>query len=121
MKALNPHLRYTATLAYNEALRSGSLVRPGKCAVCRKICKPHGHHRDYAKPLRVQWLCAKCHFSVHSHRYRKAPIVIWLDFKTRQRLRKIGFGMEYCLQPDEVIMKAIEFVLESPLRKWAGI
>ncbi len=47
------------------ALRNGSVVRPDSCENCGISCVPHGHHDDYAKPLDVRWLCAKCHAAVH--------------------------------------------------------
>lgn len=46
-------------------IRRGSIVRPDKCEVCMKECKPHGHHEDYTKPLDVQWLCKICHNHKH--------------------------------------------------------
>lgn len=44
-----------------QALKKGTLVRPGRCENCGKECKPHAHHDDYAKPLEVRWLCPPCH------------------------------------------------------------
>lgn len=52
----------TNTVAeYHKALDNGILVRPNKCSNCGKACNPDGHHKDYAKPLEVEWLCGKCH------------------------------------------------------------
>ncbi len=51
--------------ALRTALRNGSVIRPGSCEDCGIACVPHGHHDDYAKPLDVRWLCAKCHAAVH--------------------------------------------------------
>ena len=51
----------------NEALRAGKIVRPNKCVVCQKECKPQAHHYDYSKPLDVMWLCVRCHANVHKN------------------------------------------------------
>lgn len=50
---------------YTKALRTGELIRPDKCELCGKHCKPHGHHKDYNKALDVMWLCSLCHRKEH--------------------------------------------------------
>jgi hypothetical protein len=72
-----PHYKYTkasrakhrakllATLAVQNAARSGKLVRPINCSECGKHCRPEAHHCDYSKPLAVVWLCRKCHTLRH--------------------------------------------------------
>lgn len=58
-----------ARLAVNRAVKSGRLVRPDICQHCGKTPKRgsdgrsliQGHHKDYSKPLDVEWICAKCH------------------------------------------------------------
>ena len=52
--------------AVSNAIRDGKLVRPENCSHCHKVCKPHGHHPDYSKPLDVVWLCAECHTALHA-------------------------------------------------------
>lgn len=47
----------------NEALESGALIK-GLCAVCQSV-DVVGHHRDYDKPLEVEWLCRKHHMEAH--------------------------------------------------------
>jgi len=41
------------------ALRAGKVVRQ-PCYICGNT-KSQGHHKDYSKPLNVEWLCFKCH------------------------------------------------------------
>lgn len=61
--------------AYNAmraALHEGSLCSAAECARChapqrfgrdgRNLLQ--GHHKDYSKPLEVEWLCVKCHRKV---------------------------------------------------------
>jgi hypothetical protein len=48
-----------------RAVRSGKMSRPGICSCCETSCTPQGHHADYAKPLAVVWLCARCHRRTH--------------------------------------------------------
>ena len=50
-------------LAY--AIQTGYVIRPTYCEGCLGNCKPHGHHKDYSKPLEVVWLCIKCHRKEH--------------------------------------------------------
>jgi hypothetical protein len=48
------------------AIRKGILIRPDRCAKCRRKCKPHAHHDDYNYLLVVRWLCVDCHMAWHS-------------------------------------------------------
>jgi hypothetical protein len=54
-----------------SAIRSGILIRPGVCSECGKRPDPpvgyslpqiiEAHHDNYDEPLKVRWLCARCH------------------------------------------------------------
>jgi len=46
-------------------VRLGKVAKPVLCQFCGSYLPLHGHHRDYAKPLDVQWLCRPCHNKVH--------------------------------------------------------
>ena len=53
-----------------KALADGSLKRPWICSKCGKSVSQKGqllqaHHRDYEKPLDIEWLCKKCHMKLH--------------------------------------------------------
>ena len=66
-RARNPE----KTKAHNivaGALRTGKLVKPKACQRCRQVSRLEGHHRDYSKPLEVEWLCYWCHHGVPSRR-----------------------------------------------------
>jgi hypothetical protein len=47
----------------NKALKRGELTRL-PCAVCSDP-KAEMHHRDYSKPLEIEWLCKKHHLAHH--------------------------------------------------------
>ena len=49
------------------AIRKGTLVRQ-PCAECGKA-NADAHHRDYSKPLEVEWLCELHHMSRHRRYY----------------------------------------------------
>ena len=66
----NPE-KHKAQRELTRAISFGEIVRPGKCSACEKVGKIHGHHDDYAKPLEVRWLCARCHS--WEHRPPKPP------------------------------------------------
>ncbi len=63
----NPEAR-AAHVIVGNAVRDGRLYKPVKCPVCDEF-KPsrqiHAHHDDYAKPLEVRWMCARCHTKEH--------------------------------------------------------
>ncbi len=56
---------YRAQNAVNNALRDGKLSRK-PCEICAATNGVHAHHKDYAKPLDVVWLCARCHHRMHA-------------------------------------------------------
>lgn len=45
----------------NKNLKYKTMFRRPSCNRCGKKCKTEGHHRDYARPLEVEWLCTACH------------------------------------------------------------
>jgi hypothetical protein len=50
--------------AVRQAVVKGTLVKPDHCPVCgRKLPARmiQAHHKDYAKPLEVEWYCDSCH------------------------------------------------------------
>ncbi len=51
--------KYKAYNIVNNAIRDGKLIRK-PCKVCG-TAKVQAHHRDYNKPLEVEWLCFKHH------------------------------------------------------------
>jgi len=60
-----------ARKAVFQAILKKSLVRPEKCQMCNKECKPEAHHSDYEKPLEVIWVCKACHGAIHAELKRK--------------------------------------------------
>lgn len=56
---------YRAQTALNNAVRDGR-IRKEPCALCGGSEHVHAHHKDYAEPLVVVWLCAKCHHRLHA-------------------------------------------------------
>jgi len=60
--------RDAAHRAVARALRAGRLARPEGCPGCGQRRPLHAHHENYREPLRVTWLCARCHRHHHSVR-----------------------------------------------------
>ncbi|MCP3683804.1 MAG: hypothetical protein GY861_14055 [bacterium] len=59
----------TKANAIVDKLRAdGSIVTPGACANCKKLCTPIAHHDDYTKPSRIVFICRKCHTGVHARK-----------------------------------------------------
>jgi hypothetical protein len=50
----------------SRAVRSGRLIRPDYCTSCGRQGDVQAHHRDYSRPLDVDWLCFACHRE-HGH------------------------------------------------------
>ena len=49
------------------AIKTGKINKPQYCFNCKKLCNPHGHHKDYSDPLNVEWLCSLCHGERHQN------------------------------------------------------
>ena len=49
-----------------KAIKEGKLIKPTECSRCGKEGWVEGHHKDYSKPLEVEWLCRKCHRGIHA-------------------------------------------------------
>jgi hypothetical protein len=56
---------YRAHNIFHAAVRDGKLKKE-PCAMCGATEHVHGHHKNYKAPLKVTWLCARCHHRLHS-------------------------------------------------------
>jgi hypothetical protein len=63
-KHRNPD-KIAAHTAVRSALKTGRLVKPKRCEACNKELPLESHHRDYSKPLEVEWHCTPCHKRDH--------------------------------------------------------
>ena len=61
----NPEKR-TAQVTLGNAVRDRKIKKPRTCPQCGATGRIHGHHEDYSQPLKVEWLCAKCHVCRHA-------------------------------------------------------
>jgi hypothetical protein len=50
----------------NWAIKTKKIDRPNVCSICKENKRIVGHHQDYAKPLKVLWICHKCHKAIHN-------------------------------------------------------
>jgi hypothetical protein len=49
-----------ASIKLSQAISKGLMVRVNKCEDCFKEGRTIGYHKDYNKPLEVNWLCNSC-------------------------------------------------------------
>lgn len=55
----------------------GNIIRPVVCERCgNNNCKIEASHRDYGKPLEVDWLCISCHRKEDCARPRGATVIV---------------------------------------------
>lgn len=57
----------------NHAIRDGKLTKES-CGICGRE-DSQAHHRDYDKPLEVEWLCVKCHWDEHKIIYENPELM----------------------------------------------
>jgi len=60
-------MAYASHVITGNAIRDGKLIQASNCSICNSTEKIEGHHDDYTKPLKVRWLCEKCHKEWHRH------------------------------------------------------
>lgn len=67
IRGLSPvqKLKTNARSKLNYAIKVGKIKRL-PCAVCGANEKIHAHHKDYARPLEVIFLCHVHHYEAHS-------------------------------------------------------
>lgn len=58
--------KHSARNKVSKALKNGSLIKATNCSRCGSGKRLQGHHKDYTKPLKVEWLCIPCHKKEHS-------------------------------------------------------
>lgn len=51
-------------------VKKGKIKKPDKCEICGTKCLINGHHKDYSKPLDVNWVCHRCHKAIHDKRLK---------------------------------------------------
>ncbi len=61
-------MRSNARAYLHVYVKRGKILKPATCSVEGCIEKPEAHHRDYSKPLEVEWICRKHHMEKHSTR-----------------------------------------------------
>jgi len=79
--------------AVSKAVRNGTLIKPELCSKCGKEGRINGHHEDYNEPLKVVWLCNKCHLRGHCGVPFDAPDrVAWTKKQPRIAKRTLNVG-----------------------------
>jgi hypothetical protein len=53
--------KHRARQIFYRAVKTGTITRPETCPLCGRIAKICAHHKDYDKPLEVEWKCHRCH------------------------------------------------------------
>ena len=67
--------KHKARRILDAAIRRGEIVRPKICPLCNRETKICAHHKDYGKPLEVEWKCHKCHAKERiGRRLERSPI-----------------------------------------------
>jgi hypothetical protein len=101
-----PELQAAARTAVAHALGTGLISRPRYCSQCGcESDRIEGHHRDYAHPLVVEWLCPACHKGAHSTAPNAKPRgqtrcvlcrrAIWIHLFDKGRTRLIDGQMAH--------------------------
>lgn len=90
-------IRERARTIMASAIARGELIRPSICELCKNssVQTLHGHHTDYAEPLKVTWLCVDCHGLVHRKGTSEKWAVLKISKKNGKLIRELAdhFGM----------------------------
>ncbi len=53
--------KHRARYLVKQEISRGTNVRPEQCQNCGRIAAVQAHHSDYNDPLKIEWLCSRCH------------------------------------------------------------
>lgn len=59
--------KYKARLEVEKAKKKGDIVYPDHCPICGIKKKVQAHHKNYLKPLDVEFMCDPCHKKEHKN------------------------------------------------------
>lgn len=59
------HFKPEAKERAREAYRRGEIQKPLFCERCGLNKPLVRHHPDYEKPIKIMWVCRKCHSQIH--------------------------------------------------------
>ena len=62
-------IRARQRVYYHKSVKN---LIPGVCKICGTDKGIEAHHPDYSQPLKVEWLCFKCHRELHKNNGSKA-------------------------------------------------
>ena len=99
------------------ALRRGELKKASRCEHCNSEGPLQAHHEDYSHPLKVVWLCARCHTAKHKEKR---------DRPTRSKARddEIRRPQPFSLRVSEESLEIYRHVAEEAnlsLSEWARL
>lgn len=86
------------------AIEKGLLIKPTHCEQCNSTnVKINSHHDDYNKPLKVRWVCSKCHFEWHKI---NKPIELSIEFPPMDKKEICSRGgSRKEVMPDELLQR----------------
>jgi hypothetical protein len=70
----------------NREIRKGKLIKQ-ICENCGEN-NTQAHHDDYSKPLKIRWLCSKCHSNYHKNKRQNKEYVKKGRYKKSKLLNK---------------------------------
>ena len=85
---------YKAHWIVANAIRYGKLKKES-CVICENP-RTHAHHDNYSEPLKIKWLCSKCHRAHH----------------TLEKGQVVG-GRQYIPKPRMIKRQGFHFIAKS--------
>lgn len=75
----NPKKKKRANMEISKAIRNNRIKKPENCKICGLHKDLVAHHMDYDKPLKVIWVCRRCHSKIHYGKLTDSEINVILS------------------------------------------
>jgi hypothetical protein len=92
-----------------KALKDGRLAKE-PCSVCGTTEDVEGHHRDYTKPLEVQWFCQAHHMQEHVRMRRAGEVVIMPEI---DRVKEEAWRLKMLARAEMNFRKSLQVTQEE--------